>query len=159
LARYTSVDDVRFQELREFEHYIRTWGEQVENLDDSSKAKMTLSPQTVTGIYMTINGFIGAMSYLLSIGAKFVNARVFCQDPIEQYFSKQRGYGGGLNNVSADTFFSNESKISIHRDLNVGRKSGNTLGHMTAMTVDETPRAKRKRFELPVIPFSSLDRS
>ena len=148
LASYRSVDDFRFQELKDYEKYIRDWEEEVkslENVSDQEKAKMTLSKQTIEGIYMTVNGFAGAVKYLLSIGAKYVNARVFCQDPLEQYFSKQRASGGGRNSVTVDSFMSAEMKISTHRDLNVGRRSGNTSGTLAPLEVDDEPLTKRKK--------------
>lgn len=78
------------------------WEDEVDNskVKANEKEKMLLSRQTLEGIYITVNGFIGAVKYMLSIGAKFINARVFCQDPLEQYFSKQRAAGGAQNSVT-----------------------------------------------------------
>jgi len=61
------------------------WEENIknsENVSSSQKAKLTLSSQTKEGIFLTIGDFTGAMKYLLSIGAKYVNARAFCRDPL-----------------------------------------------------------------------------
>lgn len=124
LAPYTSVDDWRFGELRSFENYLLDWETEVKNskLPDSAKEKCLVSRQTLEGIYITINSFIGAVKFMLSTGAKFINGRAMCQDPLEQYFSKQRAAGGGKNNPTVLSFLNAESKIAIHRDLNVRQK-------------------------------------
>ena len=148
LAPYISIGDQRFEQLKEFERYIWDWGEQVKNLQgvpDSQKKKMTFSHQTVQGIYMTVNGFIGAIRFLLSVGAEYVNGRAYCQDNLEQYFSKQRASGGGRNSVSATFFFTSDIKISLHRDMNVHRKSANTSTALAHMEIDESPVPKRRK--------------
>lgn len=148
LRAYDYVNDKRFDELKQFEKYVLDWEEQVNNLtgfSDAQKAKMTLSDQTKEGIYITVNGFCGAVKYLLEIGAKFVMGRAFCQDPLEQYFGKQRASGGGRVNPTVSSLLNNDLKISIHRDLNVKRRSGNTEVFQTAMEVDNEPLPKRPR--------------
>ena len=82
---------------------------------------------------------------MLDIGATFINGRVFCQDPLEQYFSKQRAAGGGKSNPTVDSFFRAENKITIHRDLNVRRKGINTSGASKMMEASDEPLAKRRR--------------
>ncbi|KAK3920082.1 Transposable element P transposase [Frankliniella fusca] len=147
LAPYTSVDDWRFNELRSFEKYLLDWEIEVKNcnLPVITKEKCLLSRQTLEGIYITVNAFIGAVKFMLSTGAKFINGRVMCQDPLEQYFSKQRAAGGGKNNPTVLSFLNAENKISIHRDLNVRRSSINTEGASKMMEASDEPVPKRRR--------------
>ncbi|XP_034236665.1 uncharacterized protein LOC117642519 isoform X2 [Thrips palmi] len=147
LSPYTSTEDWRFEELLTFEKYLMDWEKEVGNLklNQAAKAKCLLSHQTLEGIYITINAFIGAVKFMLDIGAKFINARVFCQDPLEQYFSKQRAAGGGKSNPTVVSFLNADKKISIHRDLNVKRKGVNTSEASKMMEASDEPLPKRKR--------------
>ena len=148
LDPYVDVNDPRFEELLDFELYLLNWEEEIrylEKFNNPEKARMKLSDQTMEGIYMTINGFCGAVKFLLGIGADFVNARVFCQDPLEQYFGKQRASGGGRVNPTVSSFLSTDVKISIHRDLNVRKRSGNIEALTSAMPLSAEPLAKRRK--------------
>jgi len=146
LDPYTDANDVRFDKLLDFLNYLKKWKEQVEskeNFTSAERAKMMLSQQTQDGIEITVRAFIGAVKFLLGEGVKFINARVFCQDPLELYFSKQRQSGGGSKNPTAAQVLRNEVKIGVHRDVNV-RKS-NVLGNIREMEVSHQPLAKRVR--------------
>ncbi|KAE8739107.1 hypothetical protein FOCC_FOCC015399 [Frankliniella occidentalis] len=147
LAPYTSVDDWRFDELLSFEKYLMDWESEVKksNLPANAKEKCLLSRQTLEGIYITINAFIGSVKFMLNTGAKFINGRVMCQDPLEQYFSKQRAAGGGKNNPTVLSFLNAENKISIHRDLNVRRRNIVTEGASKMMEASDEPVPKRRK--------------
>ena len=54
------------------------------------------------------------MPILLKGTGRYVLSEVFCQDPIERYFSKQRHRGGGNENPTIDQFHSN-SAILVQR--------------------------------------------
>ena len=109
------------------------------------RQKMMLSQQTLEGIEMTVLAFTGAVRFLLSEGVTYINARVFCQDPLERSFGKQRQCGGGSRNPTVAQFLDNEVKIAVHRDVNV-RKS-NVLSKREGMEVSSEPLAKKKRPE------------
>ncbi|XP_052129086.1 uncharacterized protein LOC127750738 isoform X2 [Frankliniella occidentalis] len=149
LDPYTSVDDPRFAELLEFEKYFLDWEDEVKvnaKIPQGSKGKAILSHQTLQGIYITVNAFIGAVKYLLNdVGIKFVNARVFCQDPLEQYFGKQRAAGGGGQNPTVDAFMNTDMKITIHRDLNTRKRSGNTQASTSHIDISDEKLAKLPR--------------
>ncbi|KAK3917951.1 Transposable element P transposase [Frankliniella fusca] len=132
LAPYESVDDPRFHWLENtFLKYLKDWKAQVDgstSLDSSTKDKCMLSHQTITGIEITIRGFISAVKYFLNpehIGGKFLMARCFSQDPLEQHFSKQRGGGGGSRHPNASQFESKMVPIALQRDLGIKKKRGN----------------------------------
>lgn len=81
----TRVDDVSFHAL-----------EESQSEENEFNSKCLLPHQTLLEIDMFTRAFIGAVSFLLGEdGISFVNARSFCQDPLEQNFGKQRQGGGG----------------------------------------------------------------
>lgn len=103
-----------------------------------------LSKQTLEGIEITVGGFKAAVKFLLSEGTKFVNARCFCQDPLEQFFSKLRSRGGGSNNPNFSQTL--HSQRSIHLQGQVGKKrnfSGNTEEEAQAMQISDAPLPRK----------------
>ncbi|KAK3916519.1 Transposable element P transposase [Frankliniella fusca] len=126
LEPYRSVDDSRFGELADFEKYFLDWEEEVrlnDKIPKNSKGKAILSHQKLEGIYITVNAFTGAVKYLLKeTRVDFVNARIFCQDPLEQYFSKQRASMGGKQNPTVEDFIKNDIRISIHRTMSCNKR-------------------------------------
>lgn len=152
LDPYTMLNkDERFAELRGFVQYFKEWEAEVMALPlpATLKSKMLPAKPTMEGIEVTVNGFIGAVEYMLDkehgAGADFVNARTFCQDAVEQYFGKQRAALGGKHNPNVVEFLNTENKISVHRDFNVRRRSGNTLATNETMKLDDEKLQKRKR--------------
>ncbi|KAK3920775.1 Transposable element P transposase [Frankliniella fusca] len=149
LNPYSSVDDPRFEELLDFEKYFLDWQNEVQNnvkIPKGSKGKAILSHQTLEGIYITVNAFIGAVKYLVKdAGVKFVCARVFCQDALEQYFGKQRASCGGGQNPTVDAFMNNDMRITIHRDMNTRKRSGNTQASSSHVDISNEKLAKLPR--------------
>ena len=124
--------------------------EDVENEGEEDPASVRqLSYQTLEGIKITVLGFTGVVKFLLDEGVKFINARVFCQDPIEQYFSKLRSRGGGSTNPNVSQVL--HSQRSIHVQGNIGVKKnyrGNTEVETESMTITNEPLPKRKKSSL-----------
>lgn len=125
------MEDERFKKLEDYLTYLREWKEEVAALSGytpEEKAAMLLSPQTLRGIEMTVRGFKGALDFLLSpeVGTKFIMARVFCQDNLEQYFSQQRAACGGSNNPDKLRFMHNMNNKHIHGQLGIKKRKGNT---------------------------------
>ena len=122
MSAYRQVSDKRFLKLQKFLDYILQW---------QAEAKLpkkidTLSHETITGIEMTVNSFIKCTQFLLEKGACFIMPRVFCQDPLQQYFSKQRAACGGSTNPNFAQFLSRQDKIVQVGNLGFKRKRGNT---------------------------------
>ncbi|KAK3918324.1 Transposable element P transposase [Frankliniella fusca] len=113
--------------------------------------KRLLCQQTREGIEITARGFIGAVKYLLQEGGlDFINARIFCQDPLEQFFSKQRAKGGGSSTPNLQKYFNNCRDISGNRSLGIVKRKGNTSVGRESVEVLNEPLPKRKRgFDLP----------
>lgn len=150
LNPYRSTSDWRFDELKEFLQYLQDWKLEVHGipgLKAKDRERLFLPHQTVEGIEITVRGVSEAVKYMFSIGHEgmYINARVFFQDPLEQYFSKQRSKSGSINNPNSDQFLMNDNMISIHRNLNVNRRSGNTEATSSEMDICDEPLPKRKR--------------
>ncbi|KAE8742013.1 hypothetical protein FOCC_FOCC012454, partial [Frankliniella occidentalis] len=88
--------------------------------------KRVLSHQTQLGIEMTTLAFIGCTKFLLAEGTHFINARVFSQDPLEQFFSKQRAGGGGSTNPNLSRFLNRGRLIHMLGQLGIKCRKGNS---------------------------------
>lgn len=100
--------------------------EDYEDEEDTPASKRILSHQTLKGIEMTTRAFIECVKFLLNQGTHFINARVFSQDPLEQYFSKQRMGGGGSTNPNLQQFLWKNRAIHLKGQLGMKRSRGNT---------------------------------
>ena len=88
------------------------------------------------------------MKFLLSEGTKFINARVFCQDPIEQFFGKQRGRGGGSTNPNVKKFFENTRTIHLKGNLGLRKYRGNAqevIDEEEGISYEPLPKRRRER--------------
>lgn len=152
LAAYTSLDDERFTWLNDvFLMYLVEWREEVEAMPWTPRVKeRSLLPRTTyEGIELAIKGIEGATKYFLDPekgGGKFVMARVFSQDPLEQHFSGQRARGGGNRNPNVSAFQHQQVRSALQRDLGVGKKRGNVTNEGEGgMKISAEPLQKRKR--------------
>lgn len=149
LAPYYNTNDPRLKVMDDYLNYIHEWKKEVNNLPGftkEQKAAMLLSPQSQRGIEMTIRGFKGALSFLFSEGVqtKFVMARVFCQDILEQYFSQQRGACGGNRNPDKLKFMENMNALHLQRHIGIKKRKGNTTDTEDRI-LDCTPLPKRPK--------------
>ncbi|XP_052130160.1 uncharacterized protein LOC127751122 [Frankliniella occidentalis] len=105
-----------------------------------------LSYQTIEGIEIAVRGFTGAVQFLLGVGVKKINARVFCQDPIEQFFSKQRYKCGRNPSPTVQQFLRNQGMIHTQGEMGSRRcfGKGNTQLSDRNMEVTYEPLPKRK---------------
>ena len=120
----------RFQFLMEFLDYLRLWKESTEarqgDFTQNARACMFLSWQTYEGYKITVNSVIEATKFLLQEGMEFVLTERFCQDPVEEYFGKQRKIGRRSDNPDICMFGYNNNTIRIQRSVSC--QSGNTRG-------------------------------
>ena len=120
----------RFQFLKEFLQYLRHWKDSTENRQgnfiQSARAKMFLSWQTYEGFSITVHSAIEVVRFLLEEGMEFVLTERFCQDPVEEYFGKQRQLGRRSDNPDIYQFGYNSNTIRIERSISC--QSGNTKG-------------------------------
>ena len=78
----------------DFLDYLRLWKESTENrpgnFTQNARARMFLSWQTYGGFKLTVFSAIEATKFLLQEGMEYVLTERSCQDPLEEYFGKQR---------------------------------------------------------------------
>lgn len=168
LAPYESTNDFRFEELIQFWKYMQDWREEVNalpNMSKEDKAAKLLSVQTLKGLEITIRSFICCTKFLLRNGTKFIMARVFQQDPIEHYFSQQRGALGGSRNPDCAAYYRNVGLIHVQGKMKMKRKGSNTE-HVQgdeeeySRPLKKRPRKLAPRSLLPIPenePFEELD--
>ena len=70
----------------------------------NTKQKMFISWQTYQGIKITTLSIIEVVQYLLSNNVPYVLTEWFCQDPLENYFGRQRSMGAHKDNPSIRDF-------------------------------------------------------
>ena len=155
LLPYEDVNNERFSWLTdEFLHYLFEWQRSIKdrpgNFDDNARARMFLSRQTFEGIKISIYSMMALIKFLLGAGVKFVLTNHFCQDPVEQYFGKQREIGRRSDNPTIYTFGYNDNKIRMYRSSSqiLRNTSGKTSTQKRAQAVDNTPLPRRKRKKL-----------
>ena len=120
----------RFQFLMEFLEYLRRWKESTENrpgnYSQNARARMFLSWQTYEGFQLTVQSTIESTKFLLGEGMDYVLTERFCQDPVEEFFGKQRQLGRRSDNPDINQFGYNSNAIRIERSISC--QSGNTRG-------------------------------
>jgi len=114
----------------EFLDYLNQWKESTNtrqgNFTKNARARMFLSWQTYEGYRITIKSVTEATQFLLQEGMEFVLTERFCQDPVEEYFGKQRKIGRRSDNPDIHRFGYNNNTIRIQRSVSC--QSGNTRG-------------------------------
>jgi len=116
LAPYTSVDDERFSWLiNNFLQYFSRWKQSIENRPGQftplDKSKMFISWQTHEALQITCFSIIDLIKFLLNNNVQYVFTERFCQDPLENYFGRQRSMGRRSDNPSISQFGYNDNTI------------------------------------------------
>ena len=116
LVPFTSLDDYRFNWLKyEFLPYFQGWLQSINtrpgNFTSNARNNMFISWQTYEGIKITAHSVIELVQYLLSCGVSYVLTERFCQDPLENYFGRQRSIGSRKDNPSVRDFGYNDNSI------------------------------------------------
>ena len=72
---------------------------------------MFLSSQTYEGVKITVHSVIELVKFLIIHKVSYVLTERFCQDPLENYFGKQRSSGARKDNPSLYDFGYNGNTI------------------------------------------------
>lgn len=110
LQPYTSVSDERFKWLMEtFLPYFNEWQSSIKfrpggPFSKTDMSKMFISWQTHEALIITTHSVIDLIQYLLNNQVKYVLTERFCQDPLENYFGRQRSMGRRRDNPNLRTF-------------------------------------------------------
>ena len=114
----------------EFLEYLRSWKESTENrpgnYSQNARARRVLSWQTYEGFQLTVQSTIESTKFLLQEGMDYVLTERFCQDPVEEFFGKQRQLGRRSDNSDINQFGYNSNTIRTERSISC--QSGNTRG-------------------------------
>ncbi len=116
LTPFSSVDDERFVWLQDvFLKYFRDWLQSINaregNFSKGDRGNMFISWQTYEGLQLTTHSVIELTKYLLNNGVPYVFTERFCQDPLENYFGRQRSMGRRKDNPSLRDFGFNDNSI------------------------------------------------
>ncbi|KAK3915666.1 Transposable element P transposase [Frankliniella fusca] len=149
---FTSSDDERFNFLEnDFLSYFEEWKQDVINrpgiFTNGERSRMIISHQALGAIQITVKGIAGAIRYMLDVaGAPSVCARVFNQDPLEQYFSKVRRKQGDNRNPTLKSVLDTRMNLHAQGSVSLPSQKGNTeaLKRKGCITVDSTPLPSRK---------------
>ncbi|KAK3909139.1 DNA transposase [Frankliniella fusca] len=143
LAPYSNLEDERFQKFEQMLLYLRNWKEEIElmpNLTREEKKSRLLPQATIDGWEMVCRALPLAIKFLLSRGTKFVMARIFCQDPVEQRFSKHRAIDA---NPEPEKFLKDENTLNLQGKMKMKRRGANT--ETAGSSLDMTPLPKRPK--------------
>ena len=77
----------------------------------NAKANMFISRQTFEGVKLTVHSSIELIQYLLNEGLPYVLTEKFCQDPLENYFGRERAMGHRKDNPSLRDFGYDDNTI------------------------------------------------
>ena len=114
---YLSTDNPLFsglknQFLKNFKDLLRSIKKRLGAYTKSERQKMFIPSQTYEGLKITVNSVVefGKVLILIMHKAAYVLTERFCQDPLENYFSKQRSSGARKDNPSLYNFGYNDNK-------------------------------------------------
>ena len=144
LDPYTSPQDKRFGEtFLDVLNFFDDWYNDIQtregNYSKEDRERMFIRMQSYESIHITVNGFMGAVMFLLEIGAKSVDAKKFNQDKLEQYFGLLRMSGGGSNNPSVKSVINKSLSLTVQKGAAMPSAKGNTGGERKTLTVNQEP--------------------
>lgn len=154
LMPYTSPDDPRLKWLVEdFLGFLTEWeqeGVAVEGITKKEQAALCLSRPTLAGIFITVHSFAEIVKTLLSMeGVKYVLSDKLNQDPLEEFFGKQRAAGGHHENPTVEQFGHALLKNIAAGSWAAASSRGNVRARDDSFVGDEgdEPLPKRKRHQ------------
>ena len=119
----------------------------ISDYDKAAKDKMFISRQTHIGLRITAHSIVDCVKYMLkNTSCKYVLTERFCQDPLENYFGRQRSLGARKDNPTLRKIGYNDNSI---RNQKVFRPiaSGNCIDQGSVEISEESvPCRKKPRF-------------
>lgn len=116
----------------------------VDEEDETPASKRILSKPTREGIEISTLAFLDMVPFQLKEGTKFINARIFTQDPLEQHFSKLRAGQGGSTNPNLGQVLNRNRSLHVIGQMGMKRRKGNSGESMSTVEVTSEPLPKRK---------------
>ena len=103
-------------------------------------------------MYFIVNSFVELTHYLLElpeVSGHYLLSERFSQDPVENYFSRQRAAGGYNQNPSVQQCIRNAQSLRVQGSHALNPVRGNSSRKcrlfQDSEIIDETPLPKRKR--------------
>ena len=94
LKPYDSVDNPRFDWLKNLLVYFDQWNKSIEerpaSFSQNAKSRMFISWQTYEGFQRSVYSSVEVCKFLLQNDVQYVLSERFCQDDLENYFGRQR---------------------------------------------------------------------
>ena len=149
LKPFNSTNDPRFSWLRNvFLKYFSDWWDSIEqrpgDFNQTQKGSMFISWQTYEGLKITVNSIIECLKFLLhNIDNCYIFTETFCQDPLENYFGRQRSMGYRKSNLRIADFGYNDNTIrnqKIFRPLAAGN-----VADQAVVEISNEPLPSRKK--------------
>ena len=156
---YSDVNDARFAKMEEMWQFFEEWKSETKalNLTANEKAKRLLSAETLQGLERTMKGFTAAVKYVLTEGKDeeekpYINARVYSQDPLENYFSSMRAKFGGNRHPDSTQVLQGQVSLHVQKDWAFrSRKRSNCADSGTRFSIKDLnaplpkrPKARRR---------------
>ena len=149
----------------EFLQYFANWEESVQKragFIPAEKTRMLLSKETMSGLRITgnhvhcisqllylfivVKSFVELARYLLNQeGVSYLLSEHFNQDPLEQFFGKQRAQGARCDNPTIQQFMKNSVSIRQQKSASLAPLRGNSTRRSSQLVIDDTPLPKRRR--------------
>ena len=98
-----------------------------------------------------VNSIVALTRELLAMpGCKLVLTEKFCQDPLKEFFGKQRGAGGRCENPTVQQFLHNTTSLRVQRSISLNPIYGNCRSRKAKRSLQSVsevsePLSKRKR--------------
>ncbi|XP_033111492.1 uncharacterized protein LOC117112515 [Anneissia japonica] len=153
---YECKDDPRFEWLTDtFLAFLNEWEKEAmetKGIKNSDKLKMCLSHQTLRSLQMTVKSFVSLTKELLQdTSVAYILSEKFSQDPLEEYFSKQRSAGGRNDNPTVDEFGNNFLRLHVAGPMVSAAARGNVRGNTRdgLNILSDEPLQKRQRKPKP----------
>jgi len=153
LEPISSPDDPRLSWLtNDFLGYFESWLKSIENrpgkYDKTAKGKMFISLQTYQGLKITVHSIVECVKFLLHNRiCGYVLTERFSQDPLENYFGRQRSMGARKDNPSVRDVGYNDNNI---RNQKVFRPIAGNVGgsDKASVEISDEPIPARKKSKL-----------
>ena len=92
-----------------------------------------------------MNSFCALAPILLKNSGRYILSKVFCQDSIERYFSKQRHRGGGNENPTVEQFHSNSALLVQQQQVGSELKTMNVEPNNSNANQDASEPLPKRR--------------
>lgn len=132
----------------EFLSYFDSWLNSIQsrpgNYDKTARNKMFISSQTYEGIKITVHSLVGCVEFLLDNHiCSYVLSERFCQDPLENYFGRQRSMLSRKDNPAIRDVAQNDSSIRNSKVFNP--ISGSNVSNTASVEISNEPIHARKK--------------